>query len=138
MESARNGGDMGDLLYSTLTDKIIAAAFKVHNTLGKNLSENMYRNALVLQLEAMGLQAEAEKDLPVFFEQARVGKLRADVVVENKVVLELKAGHRITNKHLSKLLSALRNTRYQLGLVINFGPSVHIKRVINSIQNKRR
>ncbi|MBI2618917.1 MAG: GxxExxY protein [Ignavibacteriales bacterium] len=130
------GGKVGDLLFSSLTEKIIAAAFRVHNILGKGLSEHTYRNALLLQLRSMGLKADVEKGLSIFFDGTNVGSQSADIVVEDRVILELKTVQKISPEHLSKLLSTLKNTKYQLGLVINFTTSVQVKRVINTVQNK--
>lgn len=127
---------MGELLYSGLTEVIIGSAFQVHNMLGKNHSEFAYRNALVAKLRTNHLHVEVEKDVPLYFEKTLVGKQRLDILVENKIILEIKAVKRISSDYLSKLLATLRNSRFQLGLVINFGPSVQIRRVINSGQNQ--
>ncbi|MBI2620290.1 MAG: GxxExxY protein, partial [Ignavibacteriales bacterium] len=84
---------------------------------------------------SMGLKADVEKGLSIFFDGTNVGSQSADIVVEDRV-LELKTVQKISPAHLSKLLSTLKNTKYQLGLVINFGSSVQVKRVINTVQNK--
>lgn len=127
---------MGKLLYGDLTDVIIGAAIKVHNTLGTNLTEYVYKNALIVQLRFMGLRVETEKHVPLKFANVGVGVQRVDVLVEDKVVIETKALRRISTDHFRKLLATLRNTEFQLGLIINFGQSVNIKRVINTVQNK--
>lgn len=84
----------------------------------------------------MGFDVEEEKDLPVLFRNKIVGVQRVDLLVARRVIVENKAIHKILGDHASKLLGTLRNTKYQLGLIINFGPSVQVKRVINTIQNK--
>ena len=127
---------MGKLLYGDLTDVIIGAAIKVHNTLGANLTECVYKNALIVQLRFMGLRVETEKEVPLRFANVGVGVQRVDVLVEDKVVIETKALQKISADHFRKLLATLRNTKFQLGLIINFGQSVNIKRVINTVQNK--
>jgi len=127
---------MGKLLYGDLTDVIIGAAIKVHNTLGANLTEYVYKNALIVQLRFMGLRVETEKEVPLRFANVGVGVQRVDVLVEDKVVIETKALQKISADHFRKLLATLRNTKFQLGLIINFGQSVNIKRVINTVQNK--
>lgn len=127
---------MGELLYRDITEKIIGAAFKVHKTLGKNLSEFAYRNALIVQLRLLNLKVEVEKELPLIFANVSIGVQRADLLVEDKIIVETKAIHRVRSDHLDKLLATLRNTGYQLGLVLNFSRSVHVKRVINTLQNK--
>ncbi len=127
---------MGKLLFGDLTEMIIGAAFDVHNTLGPNLSESVYKNALVIQLRLMGLLVETEKEVPLKFADVEVGIQRVDVLVEKKILVETKAIRKIHPDHPRKLLGTLKNTGYQLGLVINFGGSVRVKRVINTTQNK--
>lgn len=126
----------GNLLYGTITERIIGAAFAVHNTLGQGLTEKTYQTALAVRLRKMGLFVEEEKQEPLFLDAMRVGFQRMDLVVERKVVVETKAVKGISPDYAKKLLSTLRNTSYQLGLVINFGSSVQVQRVINSSQNK--
>jgi GxxExxY protein len=127
---------LGRLLYGDITEKIIGAAFTVHKALGKNLSEIAYRNALVVQLRLLNLKVEVEKELPLSFVNIGIGVQRADLLVADKIIVETKAIHRIHSDHLDKLLATLRNTGYQLGLVVNFSKSVHVKRVINTVQHK--
>ena len=125
-----------NLLYGAITEKIIGAAFAVHNTLGAGLTEKTYQRALAVRLRGMGLFVEEEKQEHLFFDAMEVGFQRLDLVVERKIVLETKAVKKISVEYPKKLLSTLRNTPYQLGLIINFGPSVEVQRVINSTQNK--
>ncbi len=127
---------MGELLYADITEKIIGAAFEVHKSLGKGLTEKTYQRALSMRLRDMGLDVEEEKYLPILFWNKIVGTQRVDLLVARKVIVENKAIHRILNDHTAKLLATLRNTKYQLGLIINFRSSVQVKRVINTIQNK--
>lgn len=130
------GDPMGRLLFGDLTEIIIGAAFKVHNILGPSLTENAYKNALVVQLRLLGLLVETEKEVPLSFANQEVGTQRVDLLVEEKIIVETKAIHRIHPDHPRKLLSTLKNTKHQLGLVINFGQSVQIKRIINTVQHK--
>lgn len=127
---------MGKLLYAEITEKIIGAAFEIHNTLGMGLTERIYQRALAVRLREIGFDVEEEKDLPVLFRNKIVGIQRVDLLVAQRVIVENKVIHKILGEHASKLLGTLRNTKYQLGLIINFGPSVHVKRVINTVQNK--
>ncbi|MEX1275863.1 MAG: GxxExxY protein [Bacteroidota bacterium] len=125
-----------NLLYGDLTEKIIGAAFAVHNTLGEGLTEKTYQTALAVRLRGIGFLIEEEKQEQLFFDKTEVGFQRLDLVVEGKIVIETKTVKSISSDYAKKLLSTLRNTPYQLGLIINFGPSVEVKRVINSTQNK--
>lgn len=121
---------MGKYLYAEITEKIIGAAFVVHNALGKGLSEKTYENALALKLAELGLNNEQQKDLPVFFENRRVGTQRVDILVEKKIIVETKAVRSISKDNVTQVLGYLKNTRYQLALIINFGDRVEVKRLI--------
>lgn len=79
---------MGKHLYQEITERIIGAAFVVHNTPGKGLSEKTYENALAPKLRELGLNNEQQKDLPVFFENKKVGTQRVDILVEQKILLK--------------------------------------------------
>ena len=125
-----------NLLYGDITEKIIGAAFAVHNTLGQGLSEKTYQKALAVRLSGMEFFVEEEKQERLFLDKTEVGFQRLDLVVERKIVVETKAVKRISSDYAKKLLSTLRNTSYQLGLIINFGPSVQVQRVINSSHYK--
>ena len=125
---------MGELLYGEITERIIGASYVVHNTLGKNLSESVYHNALVAQLLRLALHVEVEKVVPLFFDNVKIGWEELDILVEGRIVVEVKALRKISSAHMNKLLATLRNTKYPLGIIINFGPSVQVKRVINSVQ----
>lgn len=121
---------MGKFLYVDLTEKIIGAAFAVHNALGKGLSEKTYENALVLKLRELGLHVEQQKNLPVFFENKSVGIQRVDIVAEERILVETKAKRDIRKDDIEQVLGYLKNTRYQLALIINFGERVMVKRLI--------
>lgn len=121
-----------NLLYGDTTEKIIGAAFAVHNTLGEGLTEKTYQTALAVRLRGMGFFVEEEKQEPLFLDKTEVGFQRMDLIVERKIIIETKAVKRISTEYAKKLLSTLRNTPNQLGLIINVGPSVQIQRIINS------
>lgn len=125
---------MGELLFGELTEKIIGAAYNVHNALGPNLTEKPYEMALAMQLRSMGFAVEVQKTVPLIFDKNQVGVQRIDIVVEKTIIVETKAVRTINAEYLRKLLTTLRNTGYPLGLLINFGPSVQVRRVINSMR----
>ena len=127
---------MGEYLYEEITRKIIGAAFDVHNALGKGLSEKAYENALVLRLQQMGLSVEQQKFVALSFQNKRIGDQEVDILVEEKVIVELKARDRLSKSNVSQLLGYLKNTKYQLGLLLNFGHKVEIKRLILSSRNR--
>jgi GxxExxY protein len=124
------------LLYGDLTQKVIGAAFDVHNSLGKGLNERVYENALSVRLRDLGLSVEQQKVLPVYFDNHKVGEQIVDLVVDERVIVETKAVHRLLKNHEAQLLGYLKNTQFQLGLLMNFGSRVQFKRLIFTVQNK--
>ncbi|MGH2567938.1 MAG: GxxExxY protein [Bacteroidota bacterium] len=124
------------LLYADITEDIIGAAFHVHNMLGPGLSEKTYQTALAIRLRETGRTVEEEKVLPVFFSDIRAGEQRVDLLVDYKIVVETKVVHKLLHDYSTKLLACLRNTKYQVGLLINFGAKVEFKRLVYSTQNK--
>ena len=116
--------------YEDLTGKIIEAAYKVHNTLGFGFIEHVYQNALSIELEKCGVECEKEKPLKVYYERVLVGDYKADIVVENKVILELKAVKDLHSAHEAQLVNYLKATDMAVGLLINFGKSVEIRRKV--------
>jgi GxxExxY protein len=116
--------------HSDLTSRIIECAYKVHNELGFGFLESVYQNALLIELTKSGLKAEKEKPIKITYSGQIIGDYFADVVVEDKVILELKAVKEIHPKHEAQLVNYLKATGMEIGLLINFGQSVEIKRKI--------
>ena len=114
--------------HKELTAKIIECAFKVHNTLGYGFLEAIYQNALLIELLKAGLQAEKEKKIQVYYDTQLVGDYITDIIVENKVILELKSVKELHPAHSAQLINYLKATGIETGLLINFGESVEIKR----------
>ena len=113
-----------------LTEKIIACCFKVHNELGPGFAEKIYHKALMITFENAGLTYEAEKTFDVFFQEKKVGAFRLDLLVEGKVIVELKAlTGNVPEVFKYQVLSYLKASGLHVGLLINFGnKSCHIKR----------
>ena len=116
--------------HSALTGEIISAFYKVYNTLGFGFLEKVYESALLLELRKRGLRAENRQALIVFYEGTPVGKYYADIIVEDKVVIELKTAENIDEAHLAQLTNYLRATDCEVGLVLNFGPKPQHRRRI--------
>ena len=115
---------------SELTEKIIGCAFKVSNVLGCGYLEKVYENALAHELRKAGLRVEQQKRIDVFYDGILVGYFDADIVVEDNVILEIKAVRVLDEAHKAQTLNYLKSTGQRLGLLINFGtPRVEIKRV---------
>jgi GxxExxY protein len=116
--------------HEDLTSKIIACAYKIHNTLGFGFLEAVYQNALLIELMKAGLQAEKEKKIKVYYQNQLVGDYMADIIVEDKVILELKSVKELHPAHSAQLINYLKATGIEIGLLINFGESVEIKRKV--------
>ncbi len=115
-----------------LTEKIIGGAFKVHNRIGKGFHEKVYENALVEELRTLGIKVEQQKSLSVMYGGKPVGDFIADLLIEESVLVELKANRTIERSHENQLLSYLKASGIEVGLLINFAESVYIKRKIFS------
>ena len=116
-----------------VTEKIIGCAFKVGNTLGVGFLEAVYENALVHELRKTGLLVEQQKMLEVWYDGIVVGNYRADLLVENTIIVELKAVTTLESKHFSQCMNYLKTTGLTLCLLINFGnPKVEIRRVVRN------
>ena len=124
---------MVDLLFRDITEKIIGAAFEVHNALGKGLAEKTYENALAVKLQNLCLKVQQQENLPVFFENQKVGEQIVDLVVADCVIVEIKAVQKLARSHDAQILGYLKNTNFQLGLLINFCNKVEFKRFIQSL-----
>jgi GxxExxY protein len=117
-----------------LTHKIIGCAYKVHNALGHGFLEKVYENALRIELVKNGLQVSQQEPICVRYEGQIVGKFYADLWVEDRVVLELKANQTITKECEVQLVNYLSATGIDIGLLINFGSSVQVKRKFREYQ----
>ena len=107
--------------HEALTQQIIGCIVKVHRTLGPGFLEGIYRRALCIELQRSGLKVETEKPVPVFYEGEEVGLHRLDLVVEDTVVLVLKAVPDLVAAHYEQLRSYLRASELDVGLLVNFG-----------------
>jgi GxxExxY protein len=116
--------------HKELTSKIIECAFKVHKNLGFGFLESVYQNALAIELSKAGLQVDKEKRLLVDYNGQVVGDFLADIVVEETVIVELKSVKEIHPAHEAQLVNYLKATGMELGLLINFGKKVEIKRKV--------
>ena len=110
-----------DLLYFDLTRKIIGAAMEVHSTLGPGFLESVYEEALVVEFGLRNIDFERQKNIDVFYKDVKIKHYVCDLIVENKVLLELKAlGQLSTNEH-AQTLNYLKATGLKVGLLLNFG-----------------
>lgn len=119
--------------HTDLTDKIIGEAYKVHNKLGFGFLEKVYENALYKRISDSGLKVEQQMPINVEFEQIIVGEFYADLLVDDKVIVELKAVENIIPAFEVQLVNYLKATGIEVGLLINFGPKLQIKRKVFSV-----
>lgn len=118
--------------YSEITEKIIGCAMKVHSWFGPGFSEIICQRALLIELEKTGLKCKAEVQKDIYYEDRYVGNRRLDVIVEDKVLVELKAISELDNSCFNKIINYLRVFKIEVGLLLNFGcPSLQYKRFVN-------
>ncbi len=117
------------LEYDELSKIIIGCAYKVYNTLGSGFAESVYENSLVIELKKSGLNGVQQAHLPVYYEEYKVGDFKADIIVENKFIIELKAIRELSKANEVQLVNYLTATKIDNGLLINFGEDgVEVKR----------
>lgn len=117
-------------LYKDLTSAIISCFYDVYNTLGYGFLEKVYENALKIELERNGLSVEKQKPIAVYYKDHLVGEYFADLIVENKVILELKTAETICEEHEYQLINYLKATEIEVGLLLNFGKKPQVRRKI--------
>lgn len=116
---------------NTLTQKIIGAAIEVHKTLGPGLLESAYQECLLFELKKIGLEVKKEIALPIVYKEIKLDHgYRIDLLVENKIVIELKTVECFTDVHFAQILTYMKLGNYPLGLLINF----HIKLLKNGVK----
>ncbi len=117
-------------LHSEITEQIIKAFYKVYNTMGYGFLEKVYEKILMIELKKMGLEAQRQIEIKVYYEGEEVGDYKADIIVEEKVILELKAADTLCEEHEAQLLNYLKATPIEIGLLLNFGVKPQMKRKI--------
>ena len=118
------------LLYEELTRKIFEACFEVSNELGAGFLESVYQNALPLALRQKGLKVEAQKPIAVIFRGENVGQFYADLLVDEKVIVELKAVSSLQPEHQAQVINYLKASGIEVGLLVNFGkPKLEYRRL---------
>lgn len=128
---------MEEFLHKEITSKIIQSFYKVYNILGYGFLEKVYENAMRIEISKSGSHVEQQKNIKVFYESEQVGDYYADLLVENLIIVELKAAETICDEHETQLLNYLKATDIEVGLLINFGKKAEIKRKIFLNKNKK-
>ena len=127
---------MSDLLHADLTEKIIGAYFDVYNGLGYGFLEKVYENAFAIELRNHDFTVEQQKDIRVYYRQQLIGQYTADIIVNDLILLELKANKTLKPIHEAQLLNYLKATPYEVGLLFNFGPMPKYIRKVFMNHNK--
>ena len=125
-----------ELLLQELTEAIIKIFYEVYNELGYGFLERVYQNSLYLELKSKGLKVEAQKKIEVYYKGIEAGQYYADLIVEDLIILELKAADCIVKEFENQILNYLKGTNCEVGLLLNFGTKPEFKRKI--FENSRK
>ena len=116
--------------HKELTEKIIRIFYRVYNTLGYGFLEKIYENAMMIEFRKEGIPAVAQSSIKVLYKNELVGEYYADILVDEKVIVEIKATRTLALEHEAQLLNYLKATDIEVGLLLNFGPKPQIKRKV--------
>lgn len=122
--------------HSDVTEKIIKEAYYVYNALGHGFLEKVYETALGKRLIKSGMKAKQQFPISVYFDDEIIGEYFADLLVDEKVIVEIKAIEKLNSIHEVQLVNYLKATEIEVGLLINFGPKIEIKRRIFSSKTR--
>ncbi len=118
------------MLYAEITDKIISSFYKVYNTLGYGFLEKVYENAMSIELKRAGLKVLQQQNIKVYYEEQVVGDYFADIIVNDQIIMEIKAAEGLREENKAQLINYLKATDKEVGLLINFGKTPEFRRVI--------
>jgi len=127
---------MSEYQHFELTKEIIGTFYDVYNMLGYGFLEKVYENALAIELGFRGFQVEQQKPISIQFRNQIIGEYFADILVNNLIIIEIKATRALVKAHEAQLLNYLKATEYEVGLLFNFGPQPSYKRKAFSNHNK--
>ncbi len=121
---------MENLIHKDLSNIILKCFYKVYNTLGYGFLEKVFENALLIELSKNGLKTEKQKPINVKYDNKIVGEYFADIIVEDKIILELKASEYLIEEHEFQLINYLKATEMEIGFLLNYGKEPEFKRKI--------
>ena len=121
--------------YENLTEKIIACAYQVYNKMGFGFLESVYEKCLLIELAKAELQAEPQKPINVYYDDELVGEFKADIIIEDSIIVELKSVRQLAPAHQVQLVNYLVATGKPVGLLLNFGErKVEVKRKLKTLE----
>jgi GxxExxY protein len=132
----RMHADEHGLKHAELSEKLIGIFFSIYNELGHGFLESVYEQAFSIALAEQGIFFQWQMAVPVFFHQQKIGDFRADLLVDGKILLELKTGREIDPAWEKQLLNYLRATEVEVGLLFNFGPQAQFRRYVFENEKK--
>jgi GxxExxY protein len=127
---------MVNILHKSITDKILKVYYEVYNELGYGFLEKVYQNAMYFELKSLGYKVEAQKQIRVYYKRQLVGEYYSDLLVEDKVIVELKSTELLMNAHVAQIINYLKGTSIEVGLLLNFGEQPEFKRFIYTNDRK--
>jgi len=125
------------MLHEEKTQKIIKAFYKVYNTLGYGFLEKVYQKALLIELRKIGFDCSEEAPVKVYYEEYQVGDYRADIIVDNCIIIENKAAEALAEENEYQLINYLKATEIGVGLLLNFGKKPEFRRKIFTNDRKK-
>ena len=133
----RISADSRGLIHSELTEQIIGVFYEVYNELGHGFLESVYKQAMAVAFAEHQIFFQRQIGIPVWFRKQQIGDFRTDLLVENKVIVELKVGRAIESAWEKQLLNYLRATQIEVGLLLNFGPTAQFRRLVFDNERKK-
>lgn len=127
-----------EYLHSDITGEILNAFYDVYNELGYGFLERVYKNGLYKELKKRGFDCITERSIPVYYQGELVGDYFADIIVDDTIILELKAVKSILPEHEAQLMNYLRATDAEVGLLLNFGPEPQQRRIVFTNDKKKK
>lgn len=128
--------NMDGRIHSELTDAIICCFYNVYNKLGYGYLEKVYENAMVIEMDRVGVFCKSQVPIKVYYEEISVGEYFCDLLVGDKVIVEIKASRSLLPEHEAQLLNYLKATHVEVGLLLNFGAKPEVRRKV--FDNKRK
>jgi GxxExxY protein len=127
---------MTNFLHKRLSDSILKIYYEVYNNLGYGFLEKVYQNAMYLELKNQGYNVEPQKQIKVYYKEMVVGEYYADLLIDDTIILELKACECLMDAHKAQLINYLRATDIEIGMLLNFGETPEFKRFIYTNDRK--